>query len=214
VHEDIRLADGRILDRRSAPLFSEQNRYLGRIWHLEEVTEARRANARLAALAQVDSLTGLANRNTFMEQLAEACATAARSGRGFALLFVDLDDFKEINDSRGHAAGDSVLVEVGKRLRSAVRETDLVARFGGDEFAILLHRVADGQHASALAEKVRILLAANLGVGASIACPTASVGISMYSPEVATPEALLEQADRALYRAKQLGRDGHCLIPD
>ncbi|HEX4584185.1 MAG TPA: diguanylate cyclase [Burkholderiaceae bacterium] len=214
VHDDIRLADGRILDRRSAPLFSEQNRYLGRIWHLEDVTEARRASARLAALARLDGLTGLINRNAFTEELTEACATAERTGRGFALLFVDLDHFKEINDSRGHPAGDAVLVEVGKRLRAAVRDMDQVARFGGDEFAILLHGAADAQSALTVAEKLRSSLAADGQPDAAVACPTASVGISVYSPQIATPAQLLAQADRALYQAKQLGRDAYCFIPD
>jgi diguanylate cyclase (GGDEF)-like protein len=210
-HDDIRLRDGRILDRHTAPLFSAQKRYLGRIWHLRDVTGERRAQAKLAALARADGLTGLANRNTFVERLAEACARARRSGGRFAVLFVDLDHFKQINDRRGHGAGDAVLIEVGKRLRSAVRETDLVARLGGDEFAILLDGGTDAQGAEAVAEKLREMLAAD-GEGADrVALTTASIGISLYSPQCATPGELLEQADRALYRAKQQGRDRYCL---
>jgi diguanylate cyclase (GGDEF)-like protein len=209
-HEDIGLRDGRIFDRHSAPLFDAAKRYLGRIWFFRDVTNERLAVRQLTAEARADALTGIANRRTFEERLALAIAEAKRGGPGFAVFALDLDHFKVINDTLGHAAGDAVLAEVGRRLRALIRETDLVARLGGDEFAVLLANVADAVSAGTIAEKIRGVLATPYCLEGGQARATTSIGISMWSPAIATSNKLLEQADGALYRAKEQGRDRFC----
>ena len=209
-HEDISLRDGRIFDRHSAPLLDAAKHYLGRIWFFRDVTNERFAAEQLTAQARVDALTGIANRRTFDERLALSFAEARRGGPAFAVLALDLDHFKVINDTLGHAAGDAVLAEVGRRLRSVVRETDLVARLGGDEFAILQSKVTGVRDAEIVAAKIRAALAKPYRLNGSVAHATASVGIALHSSAVAGPAALLEGADRALYRAKEEGRDRYC----
>jgi diguanylate cyclase (GGDEF)-like protein len=212
-HEDLLLADGRVLDRHSAPLFATDNHYLGRIWFFRDVSEERIAEQQLSELARVDGLTGIANRRAFTERLAQAFAAARRGEMGFAVLALDLDHFKDINDNFGHPAGDAVLAELGRRLRGAVRETDMVARLGGDEFAILQSGVDGRDDAATFADKLRRVLAQPYRLEMATVHATASIGVSVYTPATTAAASLLEQADRALYRAKQEGRDRYCFEP-
>ena len=161
----------------------------------------------MARLARTDPLTGLANRTTLLDRLDLALAVARRGDAPFAVLYVDLDNFKEVNDSLGHSAGDTLLKTAAQRMAGAVRETDLVARLGGDEFAVLQTDVGDPSTAGTLAAKLRAVLAESLIVEGNMLRVTASIGIALYAPEVANAEAILAQADRALYRAKEEGRD-------
>ena len=169
--------------------------------HLEVV------NKKVHELAQTDSLTNLANRRAFHDRLAFAFAASKRGANPFAVLYLDLDDFKAVNDTLGHATGDALLQEVVRRLRKSVRETDLVARFGGDEFAILQTDVTDPATAGTLARKIIRSLAAPYMIDGDELRVTASIGIAPYSDEVAGPEAMMMQADLALYRAKDDGRN-------
>jgi diguanylate cyclase (GGDEF)-like protein len=151
------------------------------------------ANSRVLELAQTDLLTSLANRRAFLKRLTMAFAASLRGAPPFAVLYLDID-----NDTLGHAMGDLLLKEVVGRLRSAVRTEDLVARFGGDEFAILLPHVTDPQTAGELAARIGKLLAVPFSIKGHKVRITSSIGIAQFSPETASPEAMMMQADLAL----------------
>ena len=146
--EEIELADGRIVDRHSGSLYDAQHKYLGRVWFFRDITEQKRAEERIATMARTDSVTGLANRAAFLERLELEFARVHRGGERFAVLYLDLDHFKDINDTLGHPVGDQLLSAVASRLSNCVRETDMVARFGGDEFAVLQVDIGDDTAAS------------------------------------------------------------------
>lgn len=165
------------------------------------------ANARVAALAREDPLTHLANRRTFLEHLDAAFSARDRGHADFAVLFLDLDGFKDVNDTLGHAAGDALIVEVAERLKRTARRDDLVARFGGDEFAILQRNVNSPSDAGALAEKVSAAVADHFFIDHDEIAVTASIGIAQVSDATASPTDLMMQADLALYRAKDEGRN-------
>lgn len=183
----------------------------GRLVEIEgiivDITERKAAAEKIELLARTDPLTGLANRATFNERLGYAFSAAKRGGSTFAVLYLDLDHFKDINDTLGHPAGDQLLKTVAERFKNNVRESDLVARLGGDEFAVLQTDIADASVAGVLAAKIQGLLAAPITLGASELHITTSIGISLYGPEVENAEAMLAQADLALYRAKEEGRN-------
>jgi diguanylate cyclase (GGDEF)-like protein len=170
--------------------------------------QRKAAEERIAWLARTDGLTGLANRTTFLERLRQAFAAARRGGVSFAILCIDLDRFKEINDTLGHPAGDELLREVAGRLRQATREEDVIARLGGDEFAILQTATQDPADAGTLAAKLRTSLALPYSLGGGqVSSVSASIGISRYTVNAAGPDAMMVQADLALYRSKEKGRN-------
>ncbi|MGA7457636.1 MAG: EAL domain-containing protein [Methyloceanibacter sp.] len=168
------------------------------------------ANSRILELAQTDLLTNLANRRAFTKRLTMAFTAAWRGAPPFAVLYLDIDNFKDVNDTLGHAMGDLLLKEVVSRLRNAVRADDLVARFGGDEFAVLLTEVSDPVTAEDLAARIGRHLSAPFSIKGHKIRITSSIGISLYSPEVAGAEAMMMQADLALYGAKDDGRNRYC----
>jgi diguanylate cyclase (GGDEF)-like protein len=174
---------------------------------LFDITERKAAEIRLAYLARFDPLTDLANRATFVERLAESMARARRSGTGIALHFLDLDRFKEVNDRLGHRAGDALLRAVGERLKGAVRETDTVARFGGDEFAVLQTDVSDATGVDLMAAKLIQVFAAPFRIERRQLNVTTSIGITVGPPPNRDSETMMVQADLALYRAKAEGRN-------
>jgi diguanylate cyclase len=165
------------------------------------------ANRRVSDLARLDALTGLANRRAFLERLAVAFAAGKRGAGPFAVLCFDLDHFKDVNDTLGHAAGDALLRQVAERVGEAVRQTDLVGRLGGDEFAVLQSDVADPVTAGMLAARIGTALAAPYAIGGNAVHVTASIGIAVYRADLVAAEAMLMQADLALYRAKEDGRN-------
>ncbi|MGC2781446.1 MAG: EAL domain-containing protein [Bradyrhizobium sp.] len=165
------------------------------------------ANEQISALAQKDALTDLANRRAFFDRLTACFAACGRGASPFAVLYFDLDHFKDVNDTLGHPAGDELLRQVARRLEGLVRASDLVARFGGDEFAVLQTEVGEATAAGTLAAKIVDTLAAPYRIGTNEVRVTASLGISFYSAELAGPEAVMIQADLALYRAKEDGRN-------
>jgi diguanylate cyclase (GGDEF)-like protein len=162
-----------------------------------------------------DTLTGLPNRNFLLDRLTQALTTFARDPRRrFAVLFLDLDRFKVINDSVGHLVGDELLNEVGKRITACLEQRDLVARLGGDEFAILLRDIQDAEDACALAQRVIDALNAPLRLGGKEVFTSTSIGIAMAAPRYHKAEELLRDADVAMYRAKSEGRHRYALFDE
>jgi diguanylate cyclase (GGDEF)-like protein len=182
-------------------------RIVGFVLLVEDITKRKVAEEKITHLALSDGLTGLPNRIAFDASLRQMFAAARRENAGFAVLYLDLDHFKDVNDTLGHPAGDELLKAVGVRLRGCLRASDLAARFGGDEFAILQAGLNDTAAAGTLAEKLRAALALPYRIAGNDVHITASVGISPYTPDTEDAGNMLAQADLALYRAKSEGRD-------
>ena len=187
---------------------------------LQDITEQRRAQEKIRNLAHYDSLTGLANRRRFMEQLERARRNALANGHAMGLLYMDLDQFKRINDTLGHTAGDELLQAVGEVLIDKVRTTDLVlcgrpgdesevSRLGGDEFAVLLTKISSKEDAGQVAGRILDALSASIPVEGHEIVTTASIGIAVYPDHGEDVETLLKHADRAMYHAKERGRNNY-----
>lgn len=174
-----------------------------------DISERKAAEDKIAELARTDVLTTLHNRTAFVEQLSNVFAAAKRGGTRFSLFYLDLDYFKDVNDTLGHPIGDRLLQVVAERLRYYVRESDLVARFGGDEFAVLQAGAADPADAGTLAAKICKELRAPYQIEGNNIRVTVSIGISIFDAALADSMDMLTQADLALYRAKDAGRDGY-----
>jgi len=177
--------------------------------HLQSMqAQQREAEQALARMAHYDALTGLANRTLFHDRLGQAIARAHRSERTVALLFLDLDRFKEINDSLGHEAGDRVLQEAAARLRHNLREGDSIARLGGDEFTVILEDIHGEAEVRAIAQKLMRAFAEPIAANGQDLFVTLSIGIALYPRDGDDAENLLRHADTAMYQAKSEGRDG------
>jgi diguanylate cyclase (GGDEF)-like protein len=177
--------------------------------------EHRRTYTTLAYQAHHDTLTSLPNRLCFHDSVRRAIGSARRRGHKLALLRLDLDNFKQVNDMFGHRAGDAVLREIARRLRSTVRAADSIARVGGDEFAVLLHEVDGADGAEQAAGKLRTVLAAPIPVQGQEVSAAASVGISLFPEHATDAETLFRQADTALYAGRASGRNGcHLFTPN
>ncbi|MGR9052734.1 MAG: diguanylate cyclase domain-containing protein, partial [Gammaproteobacteria bacterium] len=173
-----------------------------------DIGERKRHEEQLSYLATNDELTGLPNRNLFSSHLKIALAEAKRSNRQLALMFLDLDGFKDVNDSLGHEAGDKLLQLIGTRLKEhSLREMDFVARFGGDEFCIVLEQIQDDFRPERIAERCLEEIAKPTRIGTNTLYPSASIGITMYPNDGGTPETLLQCADNAMYAAKSSGKN-------
>jgi diguanylate cyclase (GGDEF)-like protein/PAS domain S-box-containing protein len=170
-----------------------------------DISERKRAEARIQYLATHDPLTGLPNRVLLADRLSHAIASAARQGGFVAVLFVDLDGFKAVNDNLGHLFGDRVLKAVASKLAQAVRESDTVARLGGDEFIVILEGLQHADEASAVARKIGHALVRPLKIERRVLKPACSIGISLYPAHGTEVDALLKCADSAMYKAKNKG---------
>lgn len=170
------------------------------------LAEQQGTEERLRELANTDVLTGLINRNLFYDRMEQALALSRREGSMAALLFIDLDSFKPINDTLGHIAGDTVLKTVAQRLRASVRETDTVARFGGDEFVVLLTSVKDSDSVLRLAENLIRSVSGGIEIDGELCHVGASVGVCLYRDENKSAQELMHCADKAMYRAKERGK--------
>ncbi|MDQ6768108.1 MAG: EAL domain-containing protein [Candidatus Eremiobacteraeota bacterium] len=175
--------------------------YIGRILFMAE------QDRQISYLAYHDPLTGIANRMQFQLRLGETIAAARRRNRCFGLVYVDLDRFKEVNDTLGHAGGDRILIEAARRLGSAVRHEDLVARLGGDEFAVLVTEIDGPSEAQELARRICGVLATPFRTGHHDFYLSASIGIALFPTDGDSAETLFANADAAMYRAKEEGRD-------
>ena len=205
----MRAADGRFLwfECRMSPVHDDAGRVTGIEGLAFDIDKRKATESYIARFTLTDQLTGLPNRTAFMEELRHAFAASKRGANPFAILYIDLDHFKDINDVLGHSKGDTLLKQVAERLKGALRTGDTVARFGGDEFAILQLDVTDPSDAGTLAARVLHELAEPAyDLGTQIDA-TASIGIAYFGPDVADPEEMLKQADMALYRAKDTGRN-------
>jgi diguanylate cyclase (GGDEF)-like protein len=174
---------------------------------LREIDERRRAEQRLAHQAQYDSLTDLPNRMLAMDRLSQAMLAAQRGGHHVVLIFLDLDDFKKVNDTLGHPAGDALLVQAAARLRHAVRAEDTVARHGGDEFLVILGGLEAPEHAEVIAEKILRAFAPPFSVGENEVVVSPSLGLAVYPDDGHEGSLLLRNADLAMYDAKDSGRN-------
>ena len=195
----------------ASPIHDAQGRLRGAVMVFQDVSRAREDARRLNHMAHHDALTGLPNRVLLMDRIEQACANAARKGQGFAVGFLDLDHFKLINDTLGHAMGDELLQSVAQRLSAELRNTDTICRLGGDEFVLLLSDVSSAQHALLVAQKLLQQVALPLGLGGREVSASLSIGLALYPDDGQNAEELMKHADVALYRAKQLGRNRCCL---
>jgi diguanylate cyclase (GGDEF)-like protein/PAS domain S-box-containing protein len=191
----------------AAPIHDRRGHVTGAVMVLRDVSVARALSLKMAHLAYHDSLTDLPNRPLLHDRLAQALALARRHQQRVALLFLDLDHFKRVNDSFGHAVGDRLLQSVAERLLACVRSSDTVSRQGGDEFVILLSEVACPADVAVRAEKILLALRMPHRIDQQDLCLTASIGIVTYPDDGMEAETLLKHADLAMYRAKGSGRN-------
>lgn len=185
-------------DERGMPLFF--------VSQVQDTTNQHNVTARLTHQAHHDALTGAMNRHLLEERIDSVLKRQAQSGRSVGMLYCDVDDFKTINDTFGHAAGDAVLKTTAQRITATVRSDDLVIRAGGDEFVVVINQRPDLASAQAIARKIRAEVHEPIPVQDSEVTPTLSIGLAMAEPGT-TADALLHAADHALYVAKESGRD-------
>jgi diguanylate cyclase (GGDEF)-like protein/PAS domain S-box-containing protein len=197
----------RWIENRFTAVRDEQTRLIEVEGIMIDITERKEAEEKIALLARTDSLTGLANRATFNERLEQAFEATRRGAMPFSVLMIDVDHFKNVNDTLGHPAGDELLKKVAERLKSSIRSTDLAARLGGDEFGVLQTEMNDPTAASALAAKVHDTVSQTYSMEGADLHVTVSIGVSPYLAGTSSPETMMAQADLALYRAKEEGRD-------
>ena len=204
-----------------APVYVQDKAHPRHLCLVEDITEKKLLEDRVQQLAFHDALTQLPNRRLLIDRLTKVMSSARRSGRYAALMFVDLDNFKPLNDQHGHEAGDLLLIEAARRLSSCVREVDTVARFGGDEFVVMLsdldfNKAQSTAQAGAVAEKIRLLLAqpyeltaTHGGVANAVVrhSGSASIGVAMFLAHEGSEDDILNWADKAMYRAKEAGRN-------
>ena len=192
------------------PIFDAAGNFNGYRGVGTNITDLVQARERVSQLAYTDPLTGLANRTSFGPALEHAVQLARRHDRKLAIMFLDLDGFKQINDAHGHDTGDRLLIEVASRLRACLRSSDLVARLGGDEFVVMLEDVQDTDQVEAVACKIVAEIARPYVLGAGEeSCVSASLGISMLPDDAGEPPTLMKHADTAMYNAKQCGKNSY-----
>ena len=179
----------------------------GLIFVARDISERKKTLARIQHLAQHDPLTGLPNRTLFTDRLQRALASALRDKTGLALMFLDLDKFKPVNDEFGHAVGDLLLQEVARRMLSCVRDSDTVARIGGDEFVVVLRVVAGENEALAVAEKIRAKLELPFALAGHTLGISCCIGVALFPQHGENDLALVKSADLAMYQAKENGRN-------
>jgi len=205
----LRMPDGRIkwVNERCETHYDAQGKAVRSTGTVQDITERKLAEAQISQLAYHDTLTGLNNRFSLQIQLEQALSMAHREQRALAVIFLDLDRFKNINDTLGHAVGDVLLKEVAHRLRDSVRESDIVARLGGDEFVVVLTEVEGAATAARIADKILQTLAQPYRIWEESLHSTASIGLAFYPNDGEDGETLMKNADTAMYHAKSLGRN-------
>ncbi|MEF2268103.1 EAL domain-containing protein [Janthinobacterium sp. LS2A] len=191
------------------PIFDSSGTYLGALALVSDITAQRAASERIWRQANFDQLTGLPNRHMFLDRLQHEAAHAKREGACLALLFIDLDHFKQVNDRLGHEKGDMLLRQAARRISERVRATDTVARLGGDEFTVILAGVGQLGGIERVLQELTAALALPFVLEGDTAQVSASVGVALYPADAESPDALLRHADQAMYAAKSAGRNGY-----
>jgi diguanylate cyclase (GGDEF)-like protein/PAS domain S-box-containing protein len=201
------IVDGhaRVFSASLVPLGDEDGQVSKLLGYSQDITAQKTSEQRLVHRAEHDSLTGLPNRGLFMDRLRSGIARAKRNNQPLALLFVDLNDFKPVNDQHGHQTGDRLLRVVAQRLMGAVREVDTVARVGGDEFAVILEAITDADDAAAVAAKIAESIGEPFSIDSRTLYIGASTGIAIYPGDGDGVSSLLQHADAEMYRAKRAG---------
>lgn len=203
--DDVEIA----IEDSSAPIHNRQGQVTGAVLVFRDVTQSRAMTLKMSYMAQHDFLTGLPNRILLTERIEHAIKLANRHHNLIALLFMDMDHFKHINDSLGHTIGDQMLRSVAKRLEKTVRVTDTICRQGGDEFVVLLTELEDAQEAAGIAEKICKALAVPYFIDGHELHSTSSIGISIYPNDSNVVSDLIQRADTAMYHAKSRGRNNY-----
>jgi len=204
---EIATADGRIVTQLSYPVRDPQSRPIGRLWVYEDVTRERQTAEQLIYLAERDSLTGLYNRHRFQQELGKVLSELERGGNHGALLFFDLDEFKYVNDTYGHRAGDAMLIRVASEVSGLVRRNEIFSRIGGDEFAVLLPGAGESD-AERLAERIiRGISQIPFRFESQNLRLTTSLGVALYPQHAQGAEELVSRADTAMYQAKESGKN-------
>lgn len=204
---EISMADGRIITQLSYPVRDNEGRFIGRLWIYEDITRERQTAEQLIYLAERDALTGLFNRRRLQEELSRLLAIAERHNTKGALIFFDLDEFKYVNDTFGHRAGDTMLIRIAGEVGALVRRNEILSRLGGDEFALLMPDASE-KEAEALAERVvRAIAQIPFRFEGQNFRLTTSLGIALYPEHATTTEELIAHADAAMYQAKEAGKN-------
>lgn len=207
--QEIELKDGRIFEYYCSALLSDEGRYFGRFWSFRNITDRKESDQLIWNRANLDFLTGLPNRYMLFDRLSTQLALAKRNHKKVALLFLDLDKFKEINDTLGHDFGDKVIQETASRLKAVVRTTDLVSRLGGDEFTIVISDLSQAYTVGRIVDKILYSITQPYVFKSNSASISTSIGIAIFPDDALDAEKLLKLADQAMYVAKEKGRNGY-----
>ena len=205
--EEIDLLDGRVMERYTAPMTSESGQYLGRLWSFRDITTRKKADKVIWKQANLDSLTGLPNRYNFFNKLGSAIDSAEANQAKLFLLFLDLDQFKEVNDTLGHHIGDNIIQETANRLLTCMSGTATVARLGGDEFTIILENLSSLSIVEEIANSILEQLSTPFQIDNELVYISTSIGITVYPDDGGDVNSLIKNADQAMYAAKDSGRN-------
>jgi len=204
---EIAMADGRVVTQLNYPVRDQDGHFIGHLWIYEDVTHERQTAAQLAYLAERDALTGLYNRHRFEQEIQHMLVDCERNDTQGALLFFDLDEFKVVNDSFGHRAGDALLIRVASEISTLVRRNEVLTRLGGDEFALLVPNAKEDTVIQLAERVVRAVAAIPFRFEGQNLRLTTSVGIALYPSQAADSDELVAHADMAMYQAKQAGKN-------
>jgi diguanylate cyclase (GGDEF)-like protein len=192
------------------PVFSKEGSQAGNVYAINDLTEIIRINKKIALIATHDTLTGLPNRSLIQDLIKQAISSAEREGSTFAVLFIDLDGFKKINDGMGHVCGDVLLQVVAKRLENCIRKSDTTARWGGDEFIVLLDKLSNPSDAADISIKIKSSLAKEFNIRNQDVFVTPSIGIILFPADGQQVDTLIARADTAMYNVKIRSKNDFC----